>query len=156
MTKKMGAMCLRFLAILVLPNAATGGALDGCGLELTSCRDSLALEAEAAVELRGNLSKLSAGNTALMEMVTELRRRVADLEAQSSKRRHLPAATAVLPSAILSPYGRRSMVSSNTTYSVGCFRSGSSFDNPACDCLGSPKPSQFGFRPTIRIIAGSW
>ena len=149
-------MCLRFLALIVLPNVKAVGTLDGCGLELTSCRDSLALEAQAAVEMRSNLSKLSAGNTALMEKVAELRRQVADLHARPDPRRHLPVAKAVLPSAIRAPYGRRSLDPLNATYSVGCFRPGSSFDNPACGCLGRPKPSQFWFRPTIRIIAGSW
>ena len=146
-------MCLRFLALIVLPNVKAVGILDGCELELTSCRDSLALEAQAAVEMRSNLSKLSAGNTALVETVAELRRQIADLAVQPDPRRHLPVAKA---SAIRAPYGRRSLVSLNETYSVGCFRPGSSFDNPACGCLGRPKPSQFWFRPTIRIIAGSW
>ena len=152
------------LPAVVAKNNAAGSTSDGtgCRLELTTCRDSLALEARAAMELRSKLSKLLTDNTALIETVAELRRRVADFEAQQK---------AIPPSAIGAPHDapleasplptsaghrRRSVASMNTTYSVGCFRAGSSFDNPACGCMGRPKPSQFDLRPAIKVVAGSW
>ena len=166
------------LSALLLPavlakNNAAGSTSDGtgCRLELTTCRDSLALEARAAMELRSKLSKLLTDNTALIETVAELRRRVADFEAQQNTRPAAPVVKVVRPSAIAARHDvplkssplptsaghrRRSVVSINTTYSVGCFRAGSSFDNPACGCLRRPKPSQFDLRPAIKVVAGSW
>ena len=153
-----------FLFTAVLINKAAGSASGGtgCRLELTTCRDSLALEARAATELRSKFSNLLADNTALIETVAELRRRVADFEAQQKAIR--PSAIGARHDASLeaSPlptsagHRRRSVASMNTTYSVGCFRAGSSFDNPACGCMGRPKPSQFDRRPAIKVVAGSW
>ena len=157
----------------LLVNHAAGGASDGtgCRLELTTCLDSLAHETRAAVELRSELSNLLADYTALIETVAELRRRVADFEAQQTARMHRPVIKVIGPSAIGAWHDaplqssppptsagrrRRSVVSINTTYSVGCFRAGSSFDNPACGCLRRPKPSQFDLRPAIKVVAGSW
>ena len=162
-----------FLFTAVLVNHASGSASGGtgCRLELTTCRDSLALEARAAAELRSKLSKLLIDNTALIETVAELRRRVADFEAQQNARMHRPVIKVIGPSAIGARHDaplqssplptsaglrRRSVASMNTTYSVGCFRAGSSFDNPACGCMGRPKPSQFDLRPAIKVVAGSW
>jgi hypothetical protein len=159
-------------AVLAKTNAA-GSTSDGtgCRLELTTCRDSLALEARAAMELRSKLSKLLTDNTALIETVAELRRRVADFEAQQNTRPAAPVVKVVRPSAIAARHDvplkssslptsaghrRRSVVSINTTYSVGCFPAGSSFDNPVCGCLRRPKPSQFDLRPAIKVVAGSW
>ena len=158
-------------AVLVKSAAGSTSRATGCRLELTTCRDSLALEARAAMELRSKLSKLLTDNTALIETVAELRRRVADFEAQQNTRPTAPVVKVVRPSAIAARHDvplkssplptsaghrRRSVVSINTTYSVGCFRAGSSFDNPACGCLRRPKPSQFDLRPAIKVVAGSW
>ena len=44
-----------------------------------------------------------------------------------------------------------------TTYSVQCYRAGSSFDaESSCGCLRKSKSSDFDSRPTIKIVAGSW
>jgi hypothetical protein len=41
-------------------------------------------------------------------------------------------------------------------YAVPCFRAGSSFDSPACNCLGSQKPAELDSRPIVTIVAPSW
>jgi hypothetical protein len=137
---------LRILALLAaaaLPNA-TGNVTDGagCGSELTVCRDVLSLQIQAAAELRGNLSQLSADKSALVETVAWLRLRVAELEAQSTPARVISApVVASLPEV---PYTsapnsarRREEPPTDSKGVEQCYRAGSSFD-PTCGCLQRP------------------
>ena len=39
---------------------------------------------------------------------------------------------------------------------MSCFRNGSSFDVPTCNCLGGQKPAGLDSRPIVTIVAPSW
>jgi hypothetical protein len=41
-------------------------------------------------------------------------------------------------------------------YAVHCWAPNSTFTDPLCNCLGEAAHPNFGSRPTIRIIVGSW
>ena len=150
-----------FLVLLAetLPNA-TGNVTDGagCGLELSACHDALSWELQAAAELRGNLSQMSAENTALLETVAALRSRVAALEAQSSPARvSAPATLPYSSSPLLAPNAARRLEEPppDSTGGTQCYWAGSSFA-PKCSCMQRPKPLQFDARPEIKVYVASW